>query len=177
MKYYKTITAEILKCDITKLDEIQSFVGKEYHVKLNDDNWIEISPIEDPIFGQLPHKFILENNSYIAKYDDSLRFFSEEEFKEWHPILNIKWHNKKVIIDKSKWNRALDGKLPEDGQEVFYWFEYTGLNQGIYERNYCEELNAWVHIFCSVRGFLSDEDVYWLPKDALPFEFIYEEEK
>lgn len=176
MKYQKTITAEILKCDINKLDEIQSFVGETYRAKLDGDR-IEIEDhqyiVEDRC---IPATLRLENNSFLIKYEDgSLGLITDK--KEWHPILNIKWHNKKVIIDKSKWNRALDGKLPEDGQEVFYWFEFTGLNQGVYERNYCEELEAWVHIFCSVRGFLSDEDVYWLPKDALPFEFIYEEEK
>lgn len=89
----------------------------------------------------------------------------------------MKVYKIKEVIDKSKWNRALDGILPVDGQEVFYWFEYTGLHQGFYERSYCEELEAEIDTFYSKSGFLTDEDVYWLPLDALPFRLEYIEKE
>lgn len=176
MKYQKTITAEILKCDINKLDEIQSFVGKTYRAKLNGD-CIEIEDRQYIVVDKcIPATLHLENNSYLIKYKDgSLGFADEDEIKTWTPILNLP--SKKAVIDKSKWNRALDGILPENDQEVFYWFEYAGLHQGKYERTYCEELNAYLNVFYSPMGFLSDEDVYWLPKEVLPFEYRYEKEE
>jgi len=174
MKYQKTITAEIIKCDITKLDEIQSFVGETYRVKLDGD-CIEIEDrqyvVEDRCIPAILH---LENNSFLIKYEDGFLGLTNDK-KDWHPILNLP--KKKTVIDKSKWNRALDGVLPEHEQEVFYWFEHTGLNLGTYECAYCEELNCNIHIFYSPMGFLSDEDVYWLPVEALPFEYIYEKEE
>jgi len=177
MKYYKIITAEILKCDINKLDEIQSFVGKEYYVRA-DEGTIDIETNYDAVTQgrDLTFHKIVENGEYLIKYhDNSIGWTDSIGIKKWTPILNLP--SKKAVIDKSKWNRALDGILPENDQEVFYWFEYAGLHQGKYERTYCEELNAYLNVFYSPMGFLSDEDVYWLPKDALPFEFIYEEEK
>jgi hypothetical protein len=104
---------------------------------------------------------------YVSMPPDKLKKF----------CIMLKIANKKIVIDKSKWNRVFDGILPEKEQEVFYWFEFTGLNEGRFDRYYCEELKCEVNTFYSPRGFLTDEDVYWLPKDALPFEFIYEEEK
>lgn len=73
----------------------------------------------------------------------------------------------KIQIDKSKWNRALDNP-PKDGEKVFYWFEPVGLFIGKFELDYCEELDTVLHTFYSKFGFLSDEDVYWLPITALP---------
>ncbi len=63
------------------------------------------------------------------------------------------------------WIRARD-RYPKNGQRVLYWFEDVG---GPFEGEYTEEPfeqdgKTYVyHIFSGKHGFLTDDDVYYIP--------------
>lgn len=54
---------------------------------------------------------------------------------------------------------SVEDRLPEDGQEVLYYFEITGINQGVY-RDY--------NTFTGPKGFLTGDVTYWMPLPNSP---------
>lgn len=73
-----------------------------------------------------------------------------------------------------RWRRTYgpeeDRELPENGQECFIFFAYTGYSQSKFERVHDPELAEAVgepdyicDIFSDAGGFLGDEDVLWVP--------------
>lgn len=67
------------------------------------------------------------------------------------------------------WKRALDGFLPEENQKVIYYFECVGTHVGYYKKGTYpigiidENKEVSCDIFGGESGFLTDEDVYWMP--------------
>lgn len=66
------------------------------------------------------------------------------------------------------WIKIEDQK-PEEGQKVFYYFEYTGVNRGKYSRvdisEGCGE-GAFADCFYGEKGFLGDDVTHWMPDDG-----------
>ncbi len=66
-----------------------------------------------------------------------------------------------------QWHRALDGDLPEENQEIVYWFKPCGKFLGHFKKSISEIHNGetinFGNCFFGKSGFLTDEDVYWHP--------------
>ena len=79
----------------------------------------------------------------------------------------MKTPNLRPDIQGKTWIRARD-QYPKVGQRVLYWFEYIG---GPFEGEYSEEpfeqsgKQYTYHIFSSKYGFLTDDDVWYIPLD------------
>lgn len=71
----------------------------------------------------------------------------------------------------SSWIKMSDEK-PEHGQQVFYYFEVTGVHAGIYEwYEWPEEEIGVKDCFSNESGFLCDDVTHWMPRskgDAIP---------
>jgi len=70
-------------------------------------------------------------------------------------------------------HRAISGDLPKDGQCVLIWFEHTGYNISIYNRSEypagaVADTTVPCDVFHDMGGFLTDEDVYWMPLPTPP---------
>ena len=48
-------------------------------------------------------------------------------------------------------------RMPEEGQKVFYYFDYVGVNRGSYSDYHC---------FHGSRGFLTGDVTFWMPDDG-----------
>ena len=59
-------------------------------------------------------------------------------------------------------------RLPEEGQEVIYYFEYTGISIGIFKRQYIREFDHTFNCFSGSRGFLCDDVTHWMPLPEPP---------
>lgn len=86
-----------------------------------------------------------KDNRFCDLVDETLKEFFHEA---WDAALDSQW----VSVEES---------LPEDQQEVLYYFEITGITLGKYE--------AETNCFYSRLGFLRGGDVtYWMPSPKKP---------
>ncbi len=61
----------------------------------------------------------------------------------------------------NKWIKVKD-KVPKDGQKVIYYFEYTGISVGRYEKIKGKDAKYGTNCFYSKRGFLTDDVTHWM---------------
>lgn len=71
------------------------------------------------------------------------------------------------IPEGEGWIKVKDS-LPEEGQEVFYYFEYTGTHKGKYTKKALpEEVTGengfFVNCFYGEDGWLCDDVTHWRP--------------
>jgi len=59
-------------------------------------------------------------------------------------------------IANDPWIKVSD-RLPEEGQEVFYYFKHTGIARGHYKKT------EYGDCFYGDRGFLTNDVTHWMP--------------
>lgn len=59
--------------------------------------------------------------------------------------------------------KDINQEQPEDGQEVWYYFD---IFDRVYEGEYCHvREDGWDHMFFGDHGFLTDDVTYWMPRN------------
>jgi hypothetical protein len=81
--------------------------------------------------------------------------------------IEIPWHRSGGVKDFSKWN------WPTSGQVCLIYFFYTHFSISEYgesedDINYGDGKKYINHIFQDLEGFLTDEDLLWIPIGELP---------
>jgi len=64
-------------------------------------------------------------------------------------------------------------RLPNDGQNVLYYFKHVGMHLGVFNKielpeEEVGEKGVFADCFSSENGFLCDEDMYWVPLPKPP---------
>jgi hypothetical protein len=70
-------------------------------------------------------------------------------------------------MEKNTWV-SMSERKPEQGQEVYYFFEHVGVHKGKYERQELDEKifdqkGIMVDVFFSGKGWLCDDVTDWMP--------------
>ena len=63
---------------------------------------------------------------------------------------------------------SVEERLPEEGQEVIYYFGHTGIYVGSFYRKYVKELDYPFNCFSGSGGFLCDDVTHWMPLPPCP---------
>ena len=56
---------------------------------------------------------------------------------------------------------SVEERLPEEGQEVIYFFKHTGIHVGKFHRKFIKELNHTFNCFSGSEGFLFARRLGW----------------